>query len=317
MANFDYQKIMDYIAIRNWAEPWDEAFHNHFLYRRASDGKWLLIPQDKDLEFGEFFGWSAGKSFYIGEEGNPDNRGGDWNRLKDAFIKAFRTELWNRIVELDATGVLSPTIYKAKVDEAAATFSSVDYAASPAAVNVCNFNTELTKMRIFGDCRHQDIQDVVAPATCPTASCGLKGEYYQTLAGDLTHDFTKATLKLTRTDPSVNFDWGSGAPAAALPIDGFQVRWSGQVTPRYTEQYTFSTVTDDGARLFVNGVQLVNKWVDMGPTEWSGTINLTAGVPVTIVLEYYEQGGGASAKLLWSSPSQCKQPIPTNLLLPM
>jgi hypothetical protein len=87
MANFDYQKVLDYIAIRNWAEPWDEAFHNHFLYRRATDGKWLLIPQDKDMEFGEFFGWGTGKSFYIGEEGNVDNRGGSWNRIKDAFIK--------------------------------------------------------------------------------------------------------------------------------------------------------------------------------------------------------------------------------------
>ena len=51
--NFDVQKMLDYIAIRNWAEPWDEGFHNFFLYQRASDGKFLMIPQDKDREFGE------------------------------------------------------------------------------------------------------------------------------------------------------------------------------------------------------------------------------------------------------------------------
>lgn len=316
MATFDYQKLLDYIAIRNWAEPWDEAFHNHFLYRRLSDGKWLLFPQDKDLEFGEYFGWQAGKSFYIGEQGNPDNRGGTWNHIKDAFIKAFRTELWNRIVALDQNGVLSPTSYQAKVDVAAGAFSSADYAASPAAVSVCDFNTELAKLRGFGACRHQDIVEITNPPVCTTGSCGLTGAYYQTLAGDATHDFTKATLKLTRTDANVNFDFGTGAPAAALPSDGFQVRWTGMVTPRFTEQYTFYTQTDDGARLFVNGKQLVNKWVDMGATEWSGTISLTAGVPVTIMLEYYEASGGASAKLLWSSPSTCKQLIPTTQLSP-
>jgi len=54
----------------------------------------------------------------------------------------------------------------------------------------------------------------------------------------------------------------------------------------------------------------------MGATEWSGTISLTAGVPVTITMEYYEATGGASAKLLWSSPSVCKQIIPTTQLSP-
>jgi hypothetical protein len=315
-ANWDYQKVLDYIAIRNWAEPWDENFHNYFLYQRNLDGKWLIIPQDKDLEFGEFFGWTTGKSFFVGEENNPDNRGG-WNAIKDAFIKAFRTELWNRIVELDNSGVLSPKIYQSKVDTAASTFSLADYMASPAAASACNFNTELGKLRGFGECRHQDIVDITATAACTATTCGLKGDYYQTMTGDTTHDFTKASLKLTRTDANVNFDWGTGAPAAALPTDGFQVRWTGKVVPRYTELYTFYTQTDDGVRLWVNGTQIINKWADQTATELSGTISLTAGVPVTITMEYYEGTGPASAKLLWSSASQCKQIIPTNRLTPM
>jgi hypothetical protein len=85
--------MLGYIAVRNWAQPWDDGFHNHFLYQRASDGKWLLIPQDKDREFGEQFGWAAGRTFYTGEAG-----GAQYNRLKDAFIKAFRAELIARLV---------------------------------------------------------------------------------------------------------------------------------------------------------------------------------------------------------------------------
>ena len=316
MANFDYQKTMDYIAIRNWAEPWDDVFHNHFLYQRATDGKWLVIAQDKDMEFGEFFGWAAGKSFYIGEEGNPDNRLG-WNMLKDAFIKAFRAELWARIVELDATGPLNPTNYGAKVDAAASVFSLTDYLASPAASAVCSFPAELAKMRTYGQCRHPDILDVQDAAACTATTCGLKGDYYQTMAGDATQDFTKATLKLSRVDPRVNFDFGTGSPGAGVPTDGFQVRWTGKIVPRYTETYTFYTQSDDGVRLWVNGVQLVNKWMIQGATEWNGTISLTAGQPVTVVMEYFDSTTTASAKLLWSSATQCKQPIPTGRLLPM
>ena len=317
MANFDYQRTLDYIVLRNWAEPWDDQFHNHYLYQRASDGKWLMIPQDVDLEYGEFFGWAAGKSFWVGEEKDKDNRSAFWNRIKDAFIKAFRAEVWSRFVELDARGVLNPATYKAKVDVAAGVFSLADYQSSPAAASSCNFNTELGRMKTFGDCRHQDILDVQEAATCAPGRCGLKADYYATAPNDMTRDFALATLKLSRTDANVSFDWSNGAPDQSLPADGFQVRWTGKIIPRFTETYTIYTQADDGARLWVNGVQLVNKWQVQGVTEYGGQIALTAGVPATITMEYFDATGTASAKLAWSSATQCKQIVPSAHLSPM
>ena len=313
--NFDFQKLMDYIAIRNWAETWDDVFHNFFPYRRASDGKWVMIPQDKDLEFGEFYGWQGGKSFFIGEEGNMDNRLG-WHVWKDAFFKAFRPELIARVQELSTTGVLNATSFRAKVDEAAATFSLPDFTASPAA-SVCNFNAEVTNMRTFGLCRSRDLSDGVDPASCPAASCGLKGDYYSTSAADMTRSFATATLRMTRTDPIISINFGTGSPGGTVPADGFQVRWTGTIVPKYTEAYTFYTQTDDGVRLWINGMPLIDKWVVQGNTEWSGTINLTAGQPATITLEYFDATGSASSRLLWSSPTQCKETIPRSRLRPM
>ena len=49
-------------------------------------------------------------------------------------------------------------------------------------------------------------------------------------------------------------------------------------TPTFSETYRFYANTDDGARLWVNNVKLVDNWTDHGPTETSGTITLTAGV---------------------------------------
>ncbi len=136
----------------------------------------------------------------------------------------------------------------------------------------------------------------------------LKGEYYDNT------NFT--TLKVTRTDATVNFDWGSGTPDPTVGADTFSVRWTGQVQPLYSQTYTFYTTSDDGVRLWVNGVQLVNNWTDHGPTENSGTIVLTAGQKYDILIEYYENGGGAVAKLSWSSTSQAKQIIPQSQLYP-
>jgi hypothetical protein len=135
---------------------------------------------------------------------------------------------------------------------------------------------------------------------------GLNGEYYDAM------NFTQR--KLTRTDATVNFDWGTGSPNAAIGPDTFSVRWTGQVQPQFSQTYTFYARTDDGVRLWVNGALLVDKWIDQGPTEWSGTIALTGGTKYNIQMDYYENGGGAVAQLSWSSPSQTKQIIPQSRL---
>ncbi|MCX8158004.1 MAG: PA14 domain-containing protein [Verrucomicrobiae bacterium] len=138
---------------------------------------------------------------------------------------------------------------------------------------------------------------------------GLRGDYYDN------KDFT--AYKFSRLDATVDFNWGAGAPDSRLEVDTFSVRWSGTVTPLYTETYTFYTVTDDGVRLWVNGQQIISYWADQGATERASTgIALTSGVPYEIVMEYYDNAVYATARLLWSSPSQPKQVIPATQLAP-
>ncbi len=132
---------------------------------------------------------------------------------------------------------------------------------------------------------------------------GLSAAYFanKTLSG---------TAALNRVDPTINFSWGTASPSAGLPADGFSVRWVGQVKANSSETYTFCTKSDDGARLWVNGVQLVNNWTNHAPTENCGQIALIQGQRYNLKLEYYENTGGAVANLLWQSPSIAKQIIP-------
>ncbi|TRX21392.1 T9SS sorting signal type C domain-containing protein [Flavobacterium franklandianum] len=137
---------------------------------------------------------------------------------------------------------------------------------------------------------------------------GLKGEYFNntmTLSGSPT---------LTRTDATVNFDWANGSPDPSIGNDNFSVRWSGLIQPLYSQTYTFSTSSDDGIRLWVNGVQIINNWTNHAAATDTGTIALTAGVKYDIVLEYYENSGSAVSQLSWSSPSQVSQIIPSTQL---
>jgi len=148
-----------------------------------------------------------------------------------------------------------------------------------------------------------------AITTTTGTGTGLKGEYYNTstLSGG---------LKLTRTDATVNFDWGTGSPASGINADNFSARWSGQVQAVYSETYTFYTNSDDGVRLWVNGQKLVDNWTAHGTVENSGTITLAAGQKYTIVMEYFEKTGSALAKLLWSSASTTKAIVPQSQLYP-
>ncbi len=125
------------------------------------------------------------------------------------------------------------------------------------------------------------------------------------------------TPLLTRVDPTIDFDLGTGSPAAGtVPVDFYSVRWTGQVKAVYSETYTFYTNADDGIRLWVNGVQLVNNWADQAPTEKSGAIALVAGQKYDIVVEYYEKDGGALTQLKWSSASTPKTIVPQTQLYP-
>ncbi len=141
-----------------------------------------------------------------------------------------------------------------------------------------------------------------------TNGTGLTGQYYDNM--NLTN------LKLTRTDPTVNFDWGSGSPSTLIGANTFSVRWSGQVQAQYSETYTLYTTSTDGVRLWVNGQLLVNNWTNHSATENSGTIALQANQKYNILMEYYDNTGAAVAKLFWSSASQSKQAIPQARLYP-
>jgi len=138
---------------------------------------------------------------------------------------------------------------------------------------------------------------------------GVKGQYYKGMNFE--------SLVLTRTDPQINFNWGDpGGPDPVVGNDQFSARWTGEVEAAFTETYTFYTSSDDGARLWVDGKQLVNAWVDQGTTEYSGKVDLVAGNTYSLQMEYYENGGGAVAELRWSSPRTPKQLIPQAALSP-
>lgn len=148
-------------------------------------------------------------------------------------------------------------------------------------------------------------------ATAPVnGSLGLIASYFNNLT-------LGGTPALTRNE-AVDFDWGAGSPGTGVNADNFSVRWTGKLVVPTTGAYGFQTESDDGVRLWINGVQLVNNWTDHSPTLNTGAaINLTAGQQVNVVMEYYERGGGAVARLRWQPPGATAfAAVPATQLVP-
>ncbi len=147
-----------------------------------------------------------------------------------------------------------------------------------------------------------------APAAVGTGS-GLKAEFWNNTT-------FPGTPAVTRTDPTVNYAWRfSGSPAASIGTDNFSGRWTGSIEPRYSERYTFTAVSDDTVRLWIDGQLVIDNATPHGPAVDQGSVTLAAGRH-DIRLEQTEQGGEAYLKLIWSSPNTPAQIVPRSQLYP-
>ena len=159
---------------------------------------------------------------------------------------------------------------------------------------------------------------VIEPAYLRTgggnSTQGLKGEYFRgrELAGEPV---------LTRTDTRIAFRWDRGSPtddlvaqgqlpaSRALPADDFSVRWTGQIVPPVSGKYEISVGANDGFRLFVDGKSVIDNW-ELNPRMQSKSVlvDLQAGKPADIKLEYFEDIRDAEVRLSWRMPG-AKPPL--------
>ncbi|MFN0128622.1 MAG: PA14 domain-containing protein, partial [Verrucomicrobiales bacterium] len=135
---------------------------------------------------------------------------------------------------------------------------------------------------------------------------GLKGEYY---AGQ---DF--GTLKLTRIDPRLDFNWpGTTSPGPGVPGDYFSARWTGRLTVPTSGSWQFFADVDDGMRLWVNGQLILDKWNPPPAIHWglaSSPVTLNGGVAYDFKVDYQDFFAGSLLKLRWTGPGTQTQAVP-------
>jgi hypothetical protein len=124
-----------------------------------------------------------------------------------------------------------------------------------------------------------------------------RGEYY-----DNTNLTGSVMVRDDGTGP-LSFDWSGGSPSFNCGLSGrggnyFSARWTRNVIFDYDGAYSFTVTADDGVRLYVDGILLIDQWHIQGATYTEYTI-LSAGSH-EIKLEYFEWEGAARASLTWA-----------------
>ncbi|MBB5293408.1 hypothetical protein HNQ10_000221 [Deinococcus metallilatus] len=138
---------------------------------------------------------------------------------------------------------------------------------------------------------------------------GLTGTYYNNM------DFTGTSV--TQIDATINKSWGTTAPVGGIDPTTYSIRWNGQITPNYNEEYTFYVTSSGGTRLFVNGHLIINDWSDHNKRTNNGIVKLLSGHKYDIRIDYFRGTvNSGTIQLEWSSKSQSKQIVPTAGMYP-
>lgn len=112
-------------------------------------------------------------------------------------------------------------------------------------------------------------------------SKGFKAEYFKnkTLSG---------APAVTRTEPSIDYDWEYGAPLEGFPTDGFSIRWTASYISPTDGQLKIHLGGDDGYRLFVNDQHITGDWGNHSYSSREVEMPVEAGKEYRFRIEFFD-----------------------------
>lgn len=121
-------------------------------------------------------------------------------------------------------------------------------------------------------------------------------------------------IRLMRIDKKIAFDWKLDSPDQSIGTDNFSVVWSGFISPPASGEYVFKVYSDDGVRLYVDSVELIDRWepVNLEVTAAKDRIYLEKGKFYPLRLEYKELYINATVYLFWEAEDVELSVVPEN-----
>lgn len=113
------------------------------------------------------------------------------------------------------------------------------------------------------------------------------------------NDRLAGTPVVSRVDPFIQYNWHLKLPMPEITSPAFSARWTGRIHAPVTGAYAFALRSDDGARIILDGKTILDDWSNHPARTRFATVNLTAGQPHDLVVEYYNAAAAASIDFGW------------------
>lgn len=220
-----------------------------------------------------------------------------WDTAKDLIVSST-----------DSTGLVSTRIYDT-VDRAVEA-----YAAAPAAC----FGSDRRPVANSANVSGCELTPAKTSTVYDEGLRGLQVAYYSNTR-KLSGKPEAYALGVGGPYGAFQKDWGQASPVpGVISADNFSLRATGLVTFAQAGTYQLRTYSDDGVRVWLDDVLMIDRWVDQAPTDAdSPTFQVSAGEVRRVRLEYFDNAGGARVDLQWKLPGASGfQIIPGDQLRP-
>lgn len=114
-----------------------------------------------------------------------------------------------------------------------------------------------------------------------------------------------SSFAVVKSVSEIDFDWGKGSPILGIPKNSFSAQWK-RTLEFEPGVYRFSASADDGIRVLVDNVMVMDEWHDSDASQQYRS-DVTLNGAHTIEVEYYERNGNAEVEFQWqllSSPNE-------------
>ncbi len=124
---------------------------------------------------------------------------------------------------------------------------------------------------------------------------------------------------VNRVDNLINHPSFSKRKAKRLGLTDnttFSAEWNGYLVSNTDGPTTIWTESDDGVRVYVNGILVIDNWTYHTKTRDEAVVELSAGKPAAIAVQYYQAYGESVIRLGWQRPGRQDRIIHKSFLYP-
>jgi outer membrane protein OmpA-like peptidoglycan-associated protein len=131
--------------------------------------------------------------------------------------------------------------------------------------------------------------------TISDAQAGLKAEYYD---GQSFNRFVTS-----RIEPNIDQTWSNTPPVKGIDPANCSIRWTGVLVAPETGVYHFSAFVDDGIRVWLGNILIIDQWGLNDVGQFESAISLVASKEYSLKVEYFNALLEGEIKLIWQKPS--------------